>query len=295
MKMSVRSSRRARIALIQMKMAASPEANLKKAIQLADQARKKGAQIVVLPELFATPYFPAEEAKKYYAFAETFPGPSTQTFADWAKKNKAVVVVPFFEKRAAGLYHNSAAVIDADGRMLGLYRKMHIPDDPHFYEKYYFAPGDLGFRVFKTRFGNLAVLICWDQWYPEGARAAALAGADLLVYPTAIGWLHDEDREAKPRQKAAWRTVQTSHAITNGVFVAAANRVGKEKRATFWGGSFVTGPDGHLLAEAGTSEEKALLCDLDFSKIEKIRQEWPFLRDRRVDAYKPLLSRYHAA
>lgn len=278
-----------RIALVQMSCSADPAENLKKASARIREAAKKGAQIVCLQELFRTPYFCQTESAAHFDLAEPIPGPTTDALSKVARANKVVIVASLFEKRAKGVYHNTAAVIDADGKFLGKYRKMHIPDDPGFYEKYYFVPGDLGFQVFETKFAKIGVLICWDQWFPEGARLAALAGADILVYPTAIGWTPADPKEAA-RYRDAWTTIQRSHAVANGVFVAAINRVGREGELKFWGHSFVAAPFGEIIAQAGESET-ILTADLDLSKIEQTRREWPFLRDRRIDAYPPILSR----
>lgn len=269
----------------------NPALNHAKALLKIGQAARRGAKIICLQELYRTLYFCQKEEHKYFDYAEAAEGPSIQDLARLAGKLKIVLIVPFFERRAAGVYHNSAAVIDADGSVLGLYRKMHIPDDPNFYEKFYFSPGDLGFKVFKTRYGRISVLICWDQWYPEGARIAALQGAQILFYPTAIGW-HDADKKAALDQKKAWETIQRSHAIANGVFVAAPNRVGREGKLNFWGRSFISGPFGNVLAQAGEKKEEILIADCDLGQIEKVRQHWPFLRDRRIDAYSPILSRF---
>lgn len=280
-----------KIGIIQMTADKNPALNHAKALLKIGQAARRGAKIICLQELYRTLYFCQKEEHKYFDYAEAAEGPSIQDLARLAGKLKIVLIVPFFERRAAGVYHNSAAVIDADGSVLGLYRKMHIPDDPNFYEKFYFSPGDLGFKVFKTRYGRISVLICWDQWYPEGARIAALQGAQILFYPTAIGW-HDADKKAALDQKKAWETIQRSHAIANGVFVAAPNRVGREGKLNFWGRSFISGPFGNVLAQAGEKKEEILIADCDLGQIEKVRQHWPFLRDRRIDAYSPILSRF---
>ena len=283
-----------RIALIQMQMDRKPAQNLKQATQFIERAAKGGAQIICLPELFMTEYFPRAERKSNFRLAESLPGPTTHTLSEFAKKLQVVLIVPLFEKRTQGLYHNSAAVIDADGTYLGKYRKMHIPDDPHFYEKYYFAPGDLGFSVFHTRYGKIGILICWDQWYPEAARLTALKGAQILFYPTAIGWHASEPKKAAGLQRKAWKNTQISHAVTNGIFIASANRTGKEKSLTFWGSSFVAGPDGDVISKASIRREEIVYANCDLRHIGQIRQEWPFLRDRRIDAYKPLTARYLA-
>ena len=279
-----------RIGLVQMACDADPAKNLKKAAQQIKLASAEGAKIVCLQELYRTPYFCRTEDSKNFDLAEGIPGPSTQALSKIAKLCGTVIVAPLFEKRASGVYHNTAVVIDADGKMLGKYRKMHIPDDPGFYEKFYFVPGDLGFQVFETRYAKIGVLICWDQWFPEAARLTALQGAEILFYPTAIGWKPEEPAETKSYH-AAWETVQRSHAIANGVYVAAANRVGKEGELKFWGSSFVSDPFGHLLYRASNHQEEIILADCDLSKVEKTRREWPFLRDRRVDAYQNITSR----
>jgi N-carbamoylputrescine amidase len=274
-------------------MGPDPDENLERYLKLGEKAAKGGAQVLCFPELFRSTYFCQTEDADNFALAETIPGPSTNVLCAAAKRHGVVLVGSLFERRAPGLYHNTAVVIDADGRLLGAYRKMHIPDDPRFYEKYYFAPGDLGFRTFDTAVGRIAVLVCWDQWYPEGARLAALGGAKILLYPTAIGtWTGEMD--LKPAQKDAWRTVQRSHAIANGVFVAGVNRVGKEDDLVFWGSSFVARPYGQLLVEGSEDREEVLIADCDLQEIERTRQGWPFLRDRRIDAYGPILSRWNA-
>ena len=279
-----------RLGLLQSHMGADPAANMKRYLALANRAADEGAQVVCFPELFRSTYFCQTEDDANFALAEPIPGPTTAALQALAKQRQVVVVGSLFEKRAPGLFHNTAVVIDADGRLAGRYRKMHIPDDPRFFEKYYFAPGDLGFRSFDTRAGRVGSLVCWDQWYPEAARLAALTGAWLLVYPTAIGtWTVESGLRAT--QHDAWRTVQRSHAIANGVFVAAVNRIGREGELDFWGGSFVCRPNGTLLAEAGAKEE-VLLADCDLSEIDRHRQGWPFLRDRRIDAYGGLVQRY---
>ncbi len=279
-----------RIGLVQGAMSADPAKNLARYLALTEQAADQGAQIICLPELFRSLYFCQTEDDRHFALAEAIPGPTTAAFQAVAKKHGVVVVASLFEKRAPGLFHNTAVVIDADGALLGRYRKMHIPDDPRFYEKYYFTPGDLGFRAFDTRFGRLAVLVCWDQWYPEAARLAVLQGAQMLFYPTAIGTWTGE-RALQPVQHDAWRTLQRSHAIANGVFVAAVNRTGREGELDFWGGSFLCRPSGALVAEASDGAE-VLVADADFAEIDRQRQGWPFLRDRRIDAYGGLLERY---
>lgn len=290
--MATRPDKSCLIGLIQMACSDNPKANLEKAVQKIKQASKAGARIVCLQELFKTPYFPQTEVSRNFSLAEPVPGPVTEFFSKIARDEKIALVVPLFEKRAQGVYHNTAAVIDADGSFLGKYRKMHIPDDPGFYEKFYFTPGDLGFKTFQTRYARIGVLICWDQWFPEAARLAALGGAQILFYPTAIGWnVREKPAEARA-QREAWEMIQKGHAVANGVYVAAVNRVGLEKRLRFWGSSFVAGPFGKVIARAGDKKEEILLAECDFSKIDETRENWPFLRDRRVDAYKAMSQRY---
>jgi len=286
------------VGLVQMAMSPDPAENLARAAEKVREAASRGAMVVCLPELFRSPYFCQTEDARLFDLAEPVPGPTTEALGKAAREAGVVVVAPIFERRAAGLYHNSAAVIDATGEVLGLYRKMHIPDDPAFYEKFYFTPGDLGFRAFDTRAGRIGTLICWDQWYPEGARLTALRGASVLFYPTAIGW-HPHEKEAfGADQRDAWRTVQRSHAIANGVYVAAVNRVGHERTAPesagleFWGTSFLCDPFGVVLAEGSTDREEIVLGHVDPARIEEVRRNWPFLRDRRVDAYGGLDRRF---
>ncbi len=291
-------AKRFRVGLVQMAMSADPRANLDRAAARVAEAAAMGAELVCLPELFRTPYFCQREDAALFDLAEPVPGPSTERLAAVARERGVAVVVPIFERRAPGLYHNSAAVLDADGSVAGLYRKMHVPDDPGFYEKFYFAPGDLGFRAFDVRPGRIGTLICWDQWYPEGARLTALQGASVLLYPTAIGWHPAEKAAHGAAQRDAWRTVQRGHAIANGVYVAAVNRVGHEGPAPgepgleFWGGSFVCDPFGVVLAEAPADREEILVAEIDPARIEEVRRGWPFLRDRRVDAYGGLDRRF---
>jgi N-carbamoylputrescine amidase len=289
-----KASENVRVALVQMRMAADKAINLKKAENLVRVAASKKAQIICLPEMFQTEYFCRTEDKRNFDLADTIPGEATTRLGRLAAELEVVIIAPLFEKRAKGLYHNSLVVIDADGSLLGTYRKMHIPDDPNFYEKYYFAPGDLGFKTFQTRYAKVGTLICWDQWYPEAARLTALAGAEILFYPTAIGWHDSEPAEARKLQRQSWQTIQNSHAVANAVFVAAANRTGREKKLTFWGSSFVTGPDSAPIVQGSVDREEVLIADCDLSRIEKQRREWPFLRDRRIDAYKPITQRYGA-
>ena len=290
--------RRYRVGLLQTSVSANLQENLDKTIERVREAARAGAQIVCLQELYRSPYFCREENAELFDLAETVPGPSTEAFARIAREHQLVIVVPVFEKRAVGLYHNSAVILDADGSQLGIYRKMHIPDDPLFFEKFYFTPGDLGFRNFDTRYGRIAVLICWDQWYPEGARLAALGGADILFYPTAIGWHPYEKETHGASQRDAWRTIQRSHAIANGIYVAAANRIGFEGPADngleFWGSSFISDPFGVVIAEAGVNTEEVLVAECGTARMEEVRRGWPFLRDRRIDAYGPIVNRWLA-
>jgi N-carbamoylputrescine amidase len=279
-----------------------PEANLQKAIDRVADAAGRGAQVICLPELFQTQYFCQREDASLFDLAEPIPGPTSAKLGQIAKKHSIVLVASLFEKRAPGVYHNTAAVFDSDGALRGLYRKMHIPDDPLYYEKYYFTPGDLGFRAHNTSFGRVGTLVCWDQWYPEGARLTALQGASILFYPTAIGWHPAEKADFGTAQHDAWRTIQRAHGIANGVYVGVVNRVGFEtgnirgKSASgdgleFWGGSFLCDPFGTVLAEASHDKEEILIGDVDLRKLEEIRRNWPFLRDRRIDSYAPITSR----
>jgi N-carbamoylputrescine amidase len=272
--------------------------NLKRAILKIEEAAKAGAQAICLPELFTSQYFCQREDISAFDLAEPVPGPTTQAIGKVASNLGVVVIAPIFEKRAAGVYHNSAAIVDADGSIAGLYRKMHIPDDPAYYEKFYFTPGDLGFKAFTTHVGRIGTLICWDQWYPEGARITALLGATILFYPTAIGWHPHEKEQFGTAQQDAWRTVQRGHAIANGLYVAAVNRVGHEVPAEggagieFWGSSFIADPQGVIIAEASADKEEILLGEVDLARIEDVRRNWPFLRDRRIDAYKGIEQRF---
>jgi N-carbamoylputrescine amidase len=284
------------LGLVQMSCGPEPEANLTKAIERIRQAAAAGAQVICLQELFRSHYFCQREDPSLFDLAEPIPGPTTERLAHVARETGTVIVASLFERRTAGLYHNTATVHDSDGRLLGLYRKMHIPDDPLYYEKYYFTPGDLGFRAFDTHFGRIGVLVCWDQWYPEGARLTALQGAQVLFYPTAIGWHPREKAEFGKAQYEAWQLIQRSHAIANGVYVAAVNRVGQEGPAgsglEFWGGSFVSDPFGGLLQQASHEQEEVLIVSCDLRRLEEIRRNWPFLRDRRIDAYGNLTQRF---
>ena len=269
-----------------------PQVNLERVTARIRAAAAQGAQIICLQELFASRYFCQSEDTTHFRLAEPIPGPSTTTLGQLASELQVVLIVPLFEQRTAGLYHNSAVVFDADGSQCGVYRKMHIPDDPGYYEKFYFTPGDLGFHSYRTRYGTIGVLICWDQWFPEAARLTALSGAHILFYPSAIGWHDDEPAEVARAQHEAWETVQRSHAITNGVYVAAVNRVGREGEVTFWGASFVAAPCGQLVARASHDEETTLMATCDLTAIATMRQNWPFLRDRRIDTYGALTARF---
>ena len=286
------------VALVQMAVSRKPEENLAKAAARIEEAAKNGAQVVCLPELFQSQYFCQREDTRNFDLAEAVPGPATEALGRVASKAKVVVVAPLFERRAAGVYHNTAAIIDADGKIAGVYRKMHIPDDPAYYEKFYFTPGDLGFRAFSTQAGKIATLICWDQWYPEGARLAALHGAVVLFYPTAIGWHPSEKAANGEAQRDSWRTIQRGHAIANGIYVAAVNRVGHEIPAEggdgleFWGTSFLCDPQGVVIAEASTNREEILYGEVDLAHLEDVRRNWPFLRDRRIDAYHGIEQRF---
>src|SRR4051812_9738294 len=285
------------LGLLQHACSSDPRANLKKTLALTEKAAKQGAQIICTQELFRSQYFCQAEDHKYFDLAESIPGPSTDAFQKIAKKHGVVIIASLFEKRASGLYHNTAVIIDADGKLLGIYRKMHIPDDPLFYEKFYFTPGDTGFKAWDTKFGKIGVLICWDQWYPEGARLTALQGAEILFYPTAIGWHPKEKKEYGVNQHGAWETIQRSHAVANGCYVAAINRVGTERPIggdglEFWGQSFVAGTSGQILAKASVDKEEILLVPVDLDKVDVTRTHWPFLRDRRIDAYGDLTKRF---
>jgi N-carbamoylputrescine amidase len=285
------------LGLIQTRCSPDPAENFARTAAKIAQAAKQGARIICTQELFTSEYFCQSENHDYFKLAEPIPGPSTAALQKLARRHRAVIIASLFEKRAAGLYHNTAVIIDASGKLLGIYRKMHIPDDPLYYEKFYFTPGDLGFRSWTTRRGKIGVCICWDQWYPEAARLTAMQGAEILFYPTAIGWHPSEKSEYGVNQHAAWETIQRSHAVANGCFVAAVNRVGLEKPAggkgiEFWGQSFVAAPSGQILARASADEEENLLVPIDLSQVEFTRTHWPFLRDRRIDAYGDLSRRY---
>jgi N-carbamoylputrescine amidase len=285
-----------RVGLVQMSCAIDPNENLEKARWRTREAAAQGAQIVCLPELFRSQYFCREENAELFALAEPIPRPTTQTLGQLARELGIVIIASLFERRSAGLYHNTAAVIGADGELAGIYRKMHIPDDPLYFEKFYFTPGDLGFVDFDTCFGKVAVLVCWDQWYPEAARLSSLGGANILFYPTAIGWHPSEKEQYGQAQLDAWRTIQRAHAIANGIYVAAVNRVGyegpPERGLEFWGSSFIADPFGQVITQASCTSEQILVAECDPNRIEEVRRNWPFLRDRRVDAYAPILRRW---
>lgn len=287
-----------KVGLVQMGMSTEPDENLEKAAAKVSEAARAGAEVVCLPELYRSPYFCQKEDQALFDLAEPVPGPSSERFRAVARQAGVAVVVPIFERRAPGLYHNSAVVIDANGESLGIYRKMHIPDDPSFYEKFYFTPGDLGWKTFDTAAGRVGTLICWDQWYPEGARLTALQGAAVLFYPTAIGWHPAEKAQYGAAQRDAWRTIQRSHAIANGVYVAAVNRVGHEPGPPgqagleFWGSSFLCDPFGIIVAEASIDREETLIGEVDIGRMEEVRRNWPFLRDRRIDAYQGIERRF---
>jgi N-carbamoylputrescine amidase len=286
-----KSERVVTLGLVQMSCAEGRKENLDKAVERVRAAARDGAQIVCLQELFRSRYFCQKEDVALFRLAEPIPGPTTGALAKVARERKVAIVASLFEKRADGVYHNTAVVLDESGRIAGKYRKMHIPDDPLYYEKFYFTPGDLGFPSFATRRAKIGTLVCWDQWFPEGARLAALAGAEILIYPTAIGWLDGETSAVNEAQRDAWETAQRGHAIANGVFVAAVNRVGREGSLTFWGNSFVADPFGRVLARAATDREETLIVPCDLSRIDEVRTHWPFLRDRRIDAYAAITRR----
>ncbi len=277
-----------------MACSAKPEENLDKAIAKIREAAGKGAQIICLQELFLSLYFCDVEDYENFKLAEAIPGPSTEMLSALAKELGVVIIASLFEKRTQGIYHNTTAVLDADGTYLGKYRKMHIPDDPAYYEKFYFTPGDLGYKVFKTKFATIGVLICWDQWYPEGARITSLMGAEILFYPTAIGWATSQDDATNNEQFNAWQTIQRSHAVANGVHVVSVNRVGFEQGGAmnFWGGSFIANPFGRILLQASNEKEEVHVLSLDLNKTDSYRTHWPFLRDRRIDSYQPITKRY---
>ncbi|UUO06916.1 carbon-nitrogen hydrolase [Blastopirellula sp. J2-11] len=292
MTMPAKAPDKVNVAVVQMTCSTVKQENVDKAVARIAEAAKLGANIVCLQELFAGQYPCQEEDHLKFQEAEPIPGPTSQAIQAAAAQHGVVVVASLFEKRAEGLYHNTAAVFDADGTQLGIYRKMHIPDDPHYYEKFYFTPGDLGFRSFQTKYGRIGVCICWDQWFPEAARLTALTGAQMLFYPTAIGWLVDEKEEYGPAQVSAWETMMRSHSIANGVFVCAPNRVGLEGTIEFWGHSFVSDPNGNLLKVGSHDQEEILLVECNLAQLDFARTHWPFLRDRRVDAYSGLTKLY---
>jgi N-carbamoylputrescine amidase len=298
------SSRVVPVGLTQMACSADPAANLARQLELIERAAAAGAKIICTQELFRSQYFCQTEEHRFFKLAEKIPGPSSDAMCRIAKKRGVVIVGSLFEKRASGLYHNTAVIIDADGSILGIYRKMHIPDDPYYYEKFYFTPGDTGFRAWKTKFAKIGVLICWDQWFPEGARLTALQGAEILFYPTAIGWHPSEKKEYGETQHDAWELMQRSHAVANGCYVCAPNRVGLEKiegangrpvnkdGIQFWGQSFVAAPDGRVIQRGSVDKQEVVMADCDLEKVEFSRTHWPFLRDRRVDAYGDLMKRF---
>ena len=287
-----------KVGLIQTACSQDPKVNLAKTLAATERAAKQGAKIICTQELFRSQYFCQSEDHDYFKLAESIPGPSTEAFQKIAKKHCAVIIASLFEKRAAGVYHNTAAIIDADGSLLGIYRKMHIPDDPLFYEKFYFTPGDLGFKAWQTKYAKIGVLVCWDQWYPEGARLTALQGAEILFYPTAIGWHPGEKAKYGALQHNAWETIQRSHAIANGCYVCVPNRIGHEvlkgvggDGIEFWGQSFMAGTSGQILAKASADKEETLIVPLDLENVDTTRTHWPFLRDRRIDAYGGITKR----
>lgn len=288
------SSKKVNVGLVQMSCTADPKENLSKAIQGVRDAAAKGAQIVCLQELFTSLYFCDVEDYDNFKLAESVPGPSTDALSAVANELGVVIIASLFEKRTNGIYHNTTAVLDADGAYLGKYRKMHIPDDPAYYEKFYFTPGDLGYKVFKTKVATIGVLICWDQWYPEAARITSLMGAEILFYPTAIGWATSQDEQTNDEQYSAWQTIQRSHSVANGVHVVSVNRVGLEQNGAmkFWGGSFVSNPFGKLLHLASHDKEEVTVVELDLDKTDRYRTHWPFLRDRRIDSYQPITRRF---
>lgn len=287
-------SKLVKVGTVQMSCTKEPKENLAKAIVKIREAAAKGAQIVCLQELFTSLYFCDVEDYENFKLAEAIPGPSTESLSSVAKELGVVIIASLFEKRAEGIYHNTTAVLDADGKYLGKYRKMHIPDDPAYYEKFYFTPGDLGYKVFKTKFATIGILICWDQWYPEASRITALMGAEIMFYPTAIGWATSQDEATNTEQHNAWETIQRSHSVANGVHVVSVNRVGFEQDGVmkFWGGSFITNPFGTILYKASHDQEEVNVLEIDLKKTDSYRTHWPFLRDRRIDSYQPITKRY---
>lgn len=287
-------SNKVKIGTVQMSCTSNPAENLSKAILKIRDAAANGAQIVCLQELFTSLYFCDVEEHENFKLAESIPGPSTEALSAVAKELGVVIIASLFEKRTAGIYHNTTAVLDADGQYLGKYRKMHIPDDPAYYEKFYFTPGDLGYKVFKTKFATIGVLICWDQWYPEAARITALMGAEILFYPTAIGWATSQDEETNKEQFGAWQTIQRGHAVANGLHVVSVNRVGLEQNGAmkFWGGSFIANPLGRILYQGSHEKEEVHVLEIDLNKTDHYRTHWPFMRDRRIDSYQPITKRF---
>ncbi len=285
-------SRIIKAGLVQMHCGPDKKDNVRKAVKMISEAADQGAQIVCLQELFHMIYFCYEENYDHFSMAETKDSDSIRMLSNLAREKKIVLIIPYFEKRTEGIYHNSALVVDADGSLLGNYRKNHIPDDPGYFEKFYFTPGDTGYMIFKTHYANIGILICWDQWYPEAARITSLMGAEILFYPTAIGWEDHEDQESRKEQQDAWICMQRSHAIANGIYVVAVNRVGREKLTRFWGQSFICSPSGKILAQAGEEEDTVMVQTLDLEKIEKQRTHWPFFRDRRVDTYQSIEKKW---
>ncbi len=286
------SDRNVNVGIVQMNCSSNPEENLAKAIEKVKEAAGKGAQIVCLQELFKSLYFCDVEDYENFKLAESIPGPSTDALSQVAKELGVVIITSLFEKRTEGMYHNTTAVLDADGSYLGKYRKMHIPDDPGYYEKFYFTPGDMGYKVFQTKFAKIGVLICWDQWYPEAARITALKGAEMLFYPTAIGWHYKQDKATNDEQYQAWQTIQKSHSVANGIPVISVNRVGDEAEMKFWGGSFITNSFGRVLYQASHEDEEVYVESLSMTNSNEYRTHWPFLRDRRIDSYKPITKRF---
>ncbi|HEY8928616.1 MAG TPA: carbon-nitrogen hydrolase [Mucilaginibacter sp.] len=284
--------KKVKVGIVQMTCTANKQENLDKAIVKVREAAQKGAQIVCLQELFTSLYFCDVEDYDNFKLAEPIPGPSSDALSEVAKELGVVIIASLFEKRAQGIYHNTTAVLDADGKYLGKYRKMHIPDDPGFYEKFYFTPGDLGYKVFKTKFATIGVLICWDQWYPEAARITSMMGAEILFYPTAIGWATTQDEATNVEQYNAWQTIQRSHAVANGVHVVSVNRVGEEAGVKFWGGSFFANPFGALIQQLSADNEEVVVQELDLDKSDYYRSHWPFMRDRRIDSYQPITKRF---
>jgi N-carbamoylputrescine amidase len=282
------------VGIIQMSCVKEKDINLQKAIQKIKEAAARGAQIVCLQELFTSLYFCDVEDYENFLLAEPIPGPATESLQAIAREYRIVVIASLFEKRTQGIYHNTTAVIDADGTYMGKYRKMHIPDDPSFYEKFYFTPGDLGYKVFETKYAKIGVLICWDQWYPEAARITSLMGAEILFYPTAIGWSTTQDLPTNEEQYNAWQTIQRSHAVANGVHVVSVNRVGFEQNGAmkFWGGSFISNPFGKILYQAGHDQEEVVVQEIDTDNTDRYRTHWPFMRDRRIDSYQPITQRF---